>query len=108
MISWLWPGAEFHIKSFLLGGLWLSQKMSRVYVENFHKMADGSPRKRCVSYSPAWRNRRLRAGGTWMIWFLMPFYKKRKGNNKNYITWNPHETKKNLKGKEVLRNYEGL
>ena len=53
MISWLWPGAEFHIKSFLLGCLWLSQKMSRVYVENFDKMGDGSPRKRCVSYSPA-------------------------------------------------------
>ena len=31
-----------------------------------------------------------------------------KGNNKNYIKRNTHETKKNLKGKEVLRNYDGL
>ena len=30
--------------------------------------------------------------------------KKKKKKKKNYITWNSHEAKKNLKGKEVSRN----
>ena len=43
-----------------------------------------------------------------IYWFLCLCHVNERKFEKNYITWNSHETKKKFKGEEVLRGHEGL